>query len=34
MGRYNDELLRAGVLLDLNGLAPTTQGVHAVTDGA
>lgn len=28
MGRYNDELRRAGVLLDLNGLAPTAQGAR------
>jgi hypothetical protein len=33
MGRYNDELLRAGVLLDLNGLAPTTQGVRVQFSG-
>jgi hypothetical protein len=26
MGRYNDELKRAGVLLDLNGLASTEDG--------
>ena len=33
MGRYNDELRRAGVLLDLNGLAPTTQGVRVQFSG-
>ena len=33
MGRYNDELQRAGVLLDLNGLAPTTQGVRVQFSG-
>jgi hypothetical protein len=26
MGRYNDELRRAGVLLEVNGLAPTGEG--------
>lgn len=26
MGRYNEELRRAGVLLDLNGLASTAEG--------
>ena len=34
MGRYNDELQRAGVLLDLNGLAPTAQGVRVQFSGA
>ena len=34
MGRYNDELLRAGVLLDLNGLAPTAQGVRVQFSGS
>ena len=33
MGRYNDELQRAGVLLDLNGLAPTAQGVRVQFSG-
>jgi hypothetical protein len=34
MGRYNDELQRAGVLLDLNGLAPPAQGVRVQFSGA
>ena len=34
MGRYNDELQRAGVLLDLNGLAPSAQGVRVQFDGS
>ena len=34
MGRYNDELLRAGVLLDLNGLAPTANGARIKFSGA
>ena len=34
MGRYNDELQRAGVLLDLNGLAPTAQGARVKFNGA
>jgi hypothetical protein len=33
MGRYNEELLRAGVLLELNGLAPTTQGARVQFSG-
>jgi hypothetical protein len=33
MGRYNDELRRAGVLLELNGLAPTTQGARVKFSG-
>jgi hypothetical protein len=28
MGKYNDELARAGVLLDLSGLAPSAQGAR------
>lgn len=28
MGRYNEELSRAGVLLDLSGLAPTSEGAR------
>src|SRR3954462_10562277 len=34
MGRYNDELQRAGVLLDLNGLAPAAQGVRVQFRGS
>lgn len=28
MGKYNEELMKAGVLLDLNGLHPTSTGVR------
>ncbi|HEY3281497.1 MAG TPA: YciI family protein, partial [Armatimonadota bacterium] len=28
MGRYNEELKRAGVLLDMDGLHPSSQGVR------
>ena len=28
MGKYNEELMKAGVLLDLNGLQPTSKGVR------
>ena len=41
MGRFNDELIDAGVLLAMDGLAPTSKGArirfdghrHIVTDG-
>ncbi len=35
MGKYNEELTKAGVLLDLNGLRPTSAGVriHCSPDG-
>jgi hypothetical protein len=33
MGRYNEELRRAGVLLDLNGLASTEQGAKVKFKG-
>jgi hypothetical protein len=33
MGRYNDELRRAGVLLDLNGLAATEAGAKVKFNG-
>jgi len=33
MGRYNDELRRAGVLLDLNGLHPTEKGARVKFKG-
>jgi hypothetical protein len=34
MGRYNDELVKAGVLLDANGLAPSSEGaLVSFTDG-
>ena len=28
MGKFNEELMKAGVLLDLNGLHPTSEGVR------
>ncbi len=28
MGKYNEALMKAGVLLDLNGLHPTSEGVR------
>ncbi len=34
MGRYNQELERAGVLLDVNGLAPTAEGAKVKFAGA
>ncbi len=34
MGRYNEELKRAGVLLDLNGLEPTEKGAKVKFNGA
>jgi len=34
MGRYNDELQRAGVLHELNGLAPTAKGAKVKFSGA
>jgi len=33
MGRYNDELRRAGVLLDLNGLESTAKGFKVKFSG-
>jgi hypothetical protein len=33
MGRYNDELRRAGVLLDLHGLEPMAKGATVKFDG-
>jgi hypothetical protein len=33
MGRYNDELKTAGVLLDLAGLLPSAEGDRTVIDG-
>lgn len=33
MGRYNEELRRAGVLLDLNGLEPTAKGAKVKFSG-
>jgi len=34
MGRYNDELRSAGVLLDLNGLTPPAEGARVKFHGA
>jgi hypothetical protein len=34
MGRYNDELRRAGVLLEVNGLAPTADGAKVKFGGS
>ena len=34
MGRYNDELRRAGVLVEVNGLAPTADGAKVKFSGA
>jgi len=34
MGRYNEELQRAGVLLDLNGLESTAKGAKVKFSGA
>ena len=34
MGRYNDELERAGVLVEVNGLAPTAEGARVRFYGA
>ena len=33
MGKYNEELAKAGVLLDLAGLQPTSQGAKLRYDG-
>ena len=33
MGRYNEELTKAGVLLDLNGLHPSAEGVRVRFSG-
>ena len=33
MGKYNDELNRAGVLLTLDGLAPTAEGARVAFSG-
>lgn len=34
MGRYNDELIRAGVLLDGAGLQPSSKGARVHFDGS
>lgn len=34
MGRYNEQLRRAGVLLDVNGLASTAEGAKVKFNGA
>ena len=33
MGKYNDELAKAGVLLDLSGLHPSSEGVRVQFSG-
>ena len=33
MGRYNEELVKAGVLLDLNGLHPSSRGARVRFEG-
>jgi hypothetical protein len=32
MGKYNDELMKAGVLLDLSGLRPSSKGARIHRD--
>ncbi|MGO4701290.1 YciI family protein [Dyella sp. 2RAB6] len=34
MGRYNDELAKAGILLAADGLTPSSQGKRIAFDGA
>jgi len=34
MGKYNEDLMRAGVLLDLSGLQPTSKGVRIRFSGS
>ncbi len=33
MGKYNDEMMRAGVLLDLSGLHPSAEGARVKFSG-
>jgi hypothetical protein len=33
MGKYNEELMKAGVLVDLSGLKPTSQGARVKFSG-
>ena len=33
MGKYNEELMKAGVLVDLSGLKPTSQGARVQFSG-
>jgi hypothetical protein len=33
MGKFNEELIAAGVLLDMNGLSPESEGVRIDYDG-
>src|SRR5215472_5645645 len=33
MGKYNEELMKAGVLLDLSGLQPSSKGVRVKFSG-
>jgi hypothetical protein len=34
MGRYNEELVKAGIMRDADGLKPSSQGKRVVFDGA
>ena len=34
MGRYNEELARAGILLAADGLKPSSQGARVVFEGS
>ena len=34
MGKFNEELAKAGVILDLNGLHPSSKGVRLKFDGS
>ena len=34
MGKYNEELVKAGVLLDATGLHPSSKGARVKFDGA
>ena len=34
MGRFNEELVRAGIMLAADGLKPTSKGARVVFDGA
>lgn len=33
MGKFNEEMVKAGIMLDGNGLKPTTKGVRLTFDG-
>ena len=34
MGKYNQELMKAGVLLDLSGLQPSSKGARVIFSGS